>query len=95
MKALPFLRIGLALLACPVGSSAQEAASASVPAPDHAAELEALNQEFREAQQEFYRLFQGAKSDEERMSLYSDAERNPSLRFAPRFAELARRAAGT
>ncbi|HYC76968.1 MAG TPA: hypothetical protein VEI02_04995 [Planctomycetota bacterium] len=62
---------------------------------DFDAEYERLVEEARVAEEEFYRPFREAKSDEERRKIPFDFSRNPVQGFVPKLRDLATRARGT
>lgn len=57
--------------------------------------LEALKLEYRQAEQEYYRPYQEAKTDEERRKIKLDPDKNPATGFLEKYRELAGEAKGT
>ena len=82
----------LVLAFTPSGVFAQSAAPASVPSPDYQAEFDALKAECETAQQAFYKAYAEVEGEEAQMAFWSDATKNPSVLFAPRFRAFAERA---
>jgi hypothetical protein len=77
---------------------AQQEPAAKTPAAQEdtfAAELTALTKAFTDAQNAYYEPYTKAKTDEERDKVKLDPELRPQKTFAPKFAELAKRAEGT
>ncbi len=63
--------------------------------PDFQAQYDQLTAEFGAAQQEYYKPYQEAKTEEESQKIQLDPAKDPRKLFEPRFEELARQAKGT
>lgn len=63
--------------------------------PDYQAEYDKLTADFEAAQQEYYKPYENAKTEEEASKIKLDPAKNPTKLFAPRFEDLAARAKGT
>jgi hypothetical protein len=82
-----------ALLGIPT-LAAQEPAADPPPSAARAA-LDALETEFRAAQDEYYRPYMEAKTDEDRAAVKLDPAKDPVPLFVPRYAALAREHSGS
>lgn len=65
------------------------------PEPDFRAELKALRAEYQKAEQEYYRPYSEARTDEERRKVKLDPAKNPAPIYLAKFRDLAERAKGT
>ena len=81
-------RVGAAALVLLLFSPGQTRAAEDQDSPKPAAQYEKLLQEYQSAQQDFFRAYQAAKTDEERQKLMPRYPQANS--FAPRFLALAR-----
>lgn len=84
----------LALSAPAAPSYAQEGEEPAAPSEARVA-LDALQREFDESQEEYFRPFMEAKTPEEREKISLDPAKDPVPLFVPRFAALAREHAGS
>ena len=62
---------------------------------DPKAEFDKLSQDFNAAQQEYYKPYQDAKSEEEASKITLDPAKDPRKSFLPKFEDLAGRAKGS
>ena len=63
--------------------------------PDLQAEYDKLSEQFNAAQQEYYKPYQEAKTEEESRKIQLDPDKDPRKLYAPKFEELAGRAKGS
>lgn len=63
--------------------------------PDLQGEYDKLSQQFNAAQQEYYKPYQEAKTEEESRKVQLDPEKDPRKLYLPKFEDLAGRAKGT
>jgi hypothetical protein len=70
-------------------------AALQAESPDVEAEFKALHADYLKAEQEFWRPWREARTDEERQKLRYDASKHPAHEYLAKFRDLAGRAKGT